>query len=288
MTTEKQGTEIQKIQAEAFEILSFLDKVCREQGFTYYLAYGTLLGAVRHQGFIPWDDDVDVWMPREDYMRMLAFLEKENADERFSLNMGEYRHPGERPAELQMRIVDKKRRIRRNYAGVRAEMHPWIDIFCLDVFPEKKKKQYLKAFKRNLFMYKIARCKTFLVVQNSFFGKMNKVIYTLHNKYHWFKHTLNLEKRKEKVIGAITKYHNQNGANYKEFFCFASVYLPRPEKCFFARKWFEHPIEIEFEGKKFFAPSNYDAVLKTLYNDYMQLPPESKRYYTHGTELLDD
>ncbi|MBQ8907755.1 MAG: LicD family protein [Clostridia bacterium] len=282
------ASPIQKIQEEAFEILSFLDKVCREQGFTYYLAYGTLLGAIRHQGFIPWDDDVDVWMPREDYMKMLDYLQNKNTDERFGSNDGEYRHPGERPSQLQMRVIDKKRRIRRDYAGVRAEMNPWIDIFCLDVFPEKKKKSYLNAFKRNLFRYKIARCKKFLVVQDSFFGKMNKIIYTLHNKYHWFKHTLNVEKRAEKTVASIMKYHNQNGADYKEYFCFASVYLPRPEKCFFAQEWFGEPIELEFEGKKFFAPSNSDAVLKTLYNDYMQLPPVEQRVYTHGTELIEE
>ena len=62
---------VRPLQKQVFAILQFLDEICRRNNFTYYLAYGTLLGAVRHKGFIPWDDDVDIWMPREDYMKLL-------------------------------------------------------------------------------------------------------------------------------------------------------------------------------------------------------------------------
>lgn len=170
---------VKKVQEQSMEILKFFDKVCRENGFTYYLAYGTLLGAVRHSGFIPWDDDVDIWMPRQEYTKLLEFL-KNNQNERFVLNDGVHKKEGDRPIDLQMRILDLQNTITRAYAGKKTDFHPWIDIFALDTFPEKKKNKFVKKFKRQLFLYKVARCKNFLIVSNSFFGKMNKIIYTLH------------------------------------------------------------------------------------------------------------
>jgi lipopolysaccharide cholinephosphotransferase len=286
MKTDGLNSDVRVIQNEAFEILCFLDRICRARNLRYYLAYGTLLGAVRHRGFIPWDDDVDVWMPRDDYMKLLDYLRKEDRDERFALSDGIYREKGDRPPELQMRIIDKTMRISRVFSGRRAVMYPWIDIFCLDVFPDRKKKQYLKTFQRRLFLYKIARCKSHLIEQDSFYGKMNKLIYTLHNRYHLFRHVLNEEKGKNKAVAAITKYQDLDERESREYFCYAAVYLPTPQKCFFDRTWFENTTELEFEGRRFFAPCGWDSVLKTLYRDYMQLPPEDQRHCTHGAELI--
>ncbi len=66
---------LNEIQAVELENLKIIDRICQEQGLTYYLAYGTLLGAVRHQDFIPWDDDTDIWMPRRDYEAFIAYCE---------------------------------------------------------------------------------------------------------------------------------------------------------------------------------------------------------------------
>ncbi|WP_173006648.1 LicD family protein, partial [Lactobacillus helveticus] len=71
---------LQEIQHAELKNFKFLDKLFKQNGFTYYLAYGTLLGAVRHKGFIPWDDDTDIWMPRKDYSAFLAYC-KEHEDE---------------------------------------------------------------------------------------------------------------------------------------------------------------------------------------------------------------
>ena len=285
---EKATGNTRKLQLVSLEVLSFLDRICQEQGFTYYLAYGTLLGAVRHKGFIPWDDDIDVWMPRGDYMKLLEYLKNDNTDEHFGLSEGTYKIHGDRPAEFQMRIIDKTKKISRMFAGKDTVMYPWIDVFCLDVFPQQKKQRYLKNFKRHLFTYKIARCKHFLIEENSLFGKANKLIYTLHKKFHLFKHILNEEKQIQKTVCALTKYQTTDNTDYKEYFCYAAVYLQQSEKCFFQREWFAESVKVEFEGRQFSAPKNWDSVLKTLYNNYMQLPPEHKRKCTHSAYFIEE
>lgn len=129
-------------------------------------------------------------------------------------------------------------------------------------------------------MYKIARCKDFLINEKSFFGTMNKIIYTLHKKLKLF-FFLNEEKCLDKTFKTITKY--QDLKETLEYFCYAAVYLPTPQKCFFKRDWFGKPQEVEFEGKKFFAPADSHNVLTALYKDYMQLPPKEQRRPTHNS-----
>ncbi len=269
---------IRHVQEQTFAILQYLDEVCRQLGLTYYLAYGTLLGAVRHQGFIPWDDDVDVWMQRQDYMKLLDYLRTSNPDARFVLNDGPYKPEGDRPAELQMRLLDLSGTLTRTYAGKSLDVHPWIDIFALDSFPIGRKDNFLKKFKRNLFMYKIARCKSFVVRQNSFFGKMNRIVYTLHKKFKLF-FFISEERCLKRVVRNLTKYKDLQS---EEYFCYAAVYLPKPEKCFFSAEWFGIPKELVLEDGVFFAPCNSHEVLTRLYSSYMELPPESERRPTHG------
>ena len=278
---------LEEVHKDLFGILDFYDELCRRLGLKYFLAYGTLLGAVRHKGFIPWDDDVDVWMPREDYMKLLEYLRTSNDNDCFVVNEGEFKLDGDRPCECQMRIIDKNTKIIRDYAARTAITYQWIDIFALDDFPYDKKEKYFKNFKRRLFMYKIARCKTFLVDMNTFYSKMNKIIYFMHNKLHLLNHCLKLEDKKNKLIASLVKYQGSQDEKCIEYFCNAAVYLPNPEKCFFNKEWFGEAIEMTFEGKKLFVPANWDMVLKTLYNDYMKIPKEHERY-SHGIKQVSE
>ena len=114
---------------------------------------------------------------------------------------------------------------------------------------------------------------------NSFFGKMNKIVYTLHQKCKLFFFVS--EKRCERrVVRHLTRY---KGMPSKEYFCYAAVYLPKPEKCFFPSECFGEPRELFFEERVFFVPNDSHGILTKLYGDYMQLPPESARRPTHGS-----
>lgn len=81
------------------------------------------------------------------------------------------------------------------------------------------------------------------------------------------------------MVKTITAYQGYKG---KEYFCYAAVYLPQTEKCFFETEWFASPQEATFEDFKFYIPTDSDKILTKIYNDYMQLPPVDKRVPTHG------
>ena len=130
--------ELQKIE---LEILKYIDKVCKENNLTYFLAYGTLIGAIRHKGFIPWDDDVDIQMPRDDYNKLCDILKEENG--RYKLldhkeGLG-YIYPF-------AKVIDSNTRLIETGLTETVNMGVYIDIFPIDGTPNdfKKRKKYLK------------------------------------------------------------------------------------------------------------------------------------------------
>ena len=261
--------EVQKLE---LEMLIAFDKVCKEHNLYYTLCGGTLLGAVRHHGFIPWDDDIDVMMPRPEYDRFCKLIN----DGKIILPEPLKTVSSFTNAEVYVpftKIVNERTLVSEEYMV--SDKHLWIDIFVDDGCPENHLVLSM--------MYTIQRMLRWVLVNKQTKPNTGKTR---------LKATLkNITRVIVKPISAqwVCRMLEKLALSYdfdrcKSIACIQWGYGPQEKVNKDA--WLK-PLEIEFEDKLFPIPSNYDEYLKNLYGDYMTLPPEEKRT-THNmnVELL--
>ena len=254
---------IKEIQSLELDIIRAFDCFAKEQHLRWYLAGGTLIGAVRHQGFIPWDDDIDIMMPREDYEKML----KTFRHERYRLS--ECRKSSEAAIPF-AQIYDsqtflKWKKVKDPDLGV------FIDIFPIDGYPENEfaakihtRHLWLLRFMNNVARKKLCRGEKYMLLKrilmllfrkspNSYSIRINR----LGMKYSF---------RESRFVGVTcTTDHLFRERNLK-----AAVF-PEPDPCY-----------LPFEDLMLPCPAGYDVYLTHLFGDYMELPPENKRVTAHS------
>lgn len=247
--------EMQKIE---LKILKHIIKFCDENNIKYFLYGGTLLGAIREKGFIPWDDDIDIAMPRNDYDK---FIKTYKNDEQYILTSheltNEYYFPFAKVFDNHTYLDERTTK--------RIEMGVYVDIFPIDVFDNCKFKYFFNKLKRGLIHTKILTIKK----DNSFF--INCLITLGRIFFFWIpiKRTLlSMEKNvrkipieKSKMVGTVTEGYISS--------------LPFPYECI------KETIEWPFEDIMAKVPIGYDKLLTTLYGDYMTPPPPKKQKTIH-------
>ncbi len=239
---------LDEIKAIQLEMLIDFDRFCRQNNITYFLSYGTLLGAIRHKGYIPWDDDIDVMVPRTEIDRVRTLYKPGRykiADATNELNY-EYPYP---------RMIDTT-----TYRGgaKKAKLHgAFIDIYVIDGFPETDSE--IAEYRKKLYRYQKPR-RFLLKVRHRLFEKLPLTSFPLI-KY--------LAKKQEEVFKSID-YDKATKVHVFDF------HKPPLDKGYFDRA-----VEVEFDGHKFLAPYRWDEFLKCCYGDYMQLPPEDQRHPYH-------
>lgn len=255
----KKRLSLNQIKKIELDILIYFDKYCCEHGLRYYLAGGTLLGAIRHRGFIPWDDDIDVCMPRADYEYLIS-----NFDEYKNFKLLTYCSGTiDRPF---LRLVNKDTIVEWSYFDNKLDNNIWIDIFPVDGLPNdynevKKIYKTCDVYRKVLVLtdVKLGEGKSIVKKYAKYILKPLANIYGKHRCIN------NIEK-----IAAQYPYNESNYVGIVTWGLYgAGERMPKSE--------FEKPIEVEFEGYKFPAFSCWDSYLKGLYGDYMQLPPVEKR-----------
>lgn len=254
------GIEVREIQ---LEILDYMHSFCEANNINYTLAFGTLIGAIRHKGYIPWDDDIDIAMPYPDYKRFLEIFNINN--EKFKVIDVE---TDDRFPYIMAKIEKKKTLILE--PGVTYKFGVNIDIFPIYGMPDNPTKQ-LKHF------YKMKKYQ-------------KKVFYRLipfDKKRKWYKNIILaliklflLPYNFYKLRQLAKKFPYEESNNVK----ITSFEMKKPSV--FPKEYFDNRILAEFEGKNYYIPTNYDIILKDIYGDYMKFPPEEKRVSHHSYQAF--
>ena len=243
-------------------ILIYVDQVCKSNNINYSLAHGTLLGAVRHKGFIPWDDDIDIFLRRPEYNRLIDILYKSDNKKYkvFSPKDKGYYYPYAKVSDMDTAIIEK------NWPQYK-DLGLNIDIFPIDYVPENRAREYYDKTKE---------------YENCLYNSLTDIAYVHNNKIvSILKRILRFRQVKEcrkkgeeywkNKISEMTQIEKTN-----KIACIVTGGFRLWDK-----EMFDSFIEIEFENRKFQAVEDYDTMLKSIYGNYMELPPIEQRESYH-------
>lgn len=257
---------LKKVQNTEIKILDEIDRICKKNNIEYFLAGGTLLGAIRHNGFIPWDDDIDIAMDQKNYNKFLQIAENELQDN-FVLDCYKtnkfYNFPFSKVRLKNTLFLENKAKGSDNLRKNKNNGF-WVDIFCYQNIDEpfSKKHKFQKKFSTYLFTLINIKVGT-NYYQNS---KLKKKIYSCILKIIPVKLLTN-------IFNFTVNLNKNNNSKYMSNIC-GNLSL---EKETLERDKIFPLGTVGFNNKEYPAPQNCDYYLKHIYGNYMQLPPVEKR-----------
>lgn len=257
---------LRKVQPALLEVALEIKRVCEENDIRYFLCCGSFLGAVRHQGFIPWDDDLDVGMLREDYEKFCR-IAPEKLGEKFCFQTWytdpDYHLPfGKVRRKNTLYLEAKTRRLKEN--GF------FVDVFPFDNAPEEKDQQQAYADRlASLFRTRLMKVGAKPWMENDRINWKKRIGY-LYYQLKALPYTAEGLSRKYDELAQVCPpgkiVARQRGLNQLNYF---------------ERSWLEDLQDYPFEGKLLAGPKDYDAVLRSQFGDYRTLPPEGERENRH-------
>ena len=264
---------LQKVQ---LMILKDFNDICEKNDLEYYAYGGTALGAIRHNGFIPWDDDVDVFMFREDYEKFLKIMKGLNSEKYELLNMDlqeDYQY-------MFSKLSLKGTKFRSAWCLKKSfDVGINIDIFVLDYIPSNKftfmiLKNKIKVLKKIAYILEI--------IQNDYYNSLIKkiIIYGIKGIFQ----ILNINNQTYKKIYKKTlhKLHYKTNKTSSLVYDLGAISYDAPLKV----NSLKPPKKVKFESIEINVPNDYDNYLKINFGDYMKLPPKDKQI-NHSPQILD-
>lgn len=261
-------TELNELKKIELEIMKKIHLFCDENQIEYYLAYGSLIGAVRHGGFIPWDDDIDIFMTRENYdlfLQKFPFVENN-----FGLKIVNHLTKPYYGRNL-TKVIDTATVLIEPQYKTDDPIGVFVDIWPLDGLPNNAVHRWL-YIKKSIIMKK-------MILASSMKYNCN---YSLTKKVFIMIGQLFKAEKLVKHMDKIARKYDFNESNYVQ--CYPAKHV------LYKREYFKGRFLINFEDTSFYAPQNYDNILTAEYGNYMELPPKEMQLPHHvmNTYYKDD
>ena len=258
-------------------ILQEIDRICKKYKINYTLDSGTLLGAIRHGCFIPWDDDADIAMTRSNFEAFRRIVKRELSDKLDFIMPNEFKN-GKVFYDFTPRIIYKpSARHKKNdkkdpYEG--KLNHLWVDIFIIDKLPKSKPLQRLTLFSQKLiYLFSMGHRKKLDLKKYKGSMKIAVSVFSIIGKIISMKYLFRLQDRLSKLFYKSRKSSTLYYSNYQPDYIDIKV----------NKDWYEKYLNIKFEDTVLSIIDEYDSVLQLVYGDYMTPPPKADRIPTHGS-----
>lgn len=258
---------LKDIQNVSLDIMKYVHSVCEQNNIRYSLAYGSLIGAIRHHGFIPWDDDLDIILPREEYNKLLQCFKNTEKYKLFAPSLGNSYTAYARVCEMQDTLVIPDSPCFTEPTGV------WIDIFPLDHLPDNDA-EYWACLRKMMRSFKYIQHRRGAMYSFDHYDKWYYKFRLLVRKMIFRGDPIELARKHE----AKSQMLAPNDTKSLGQMAFIET-LTRDRR--YPASIFNSVFEVDFEGEKFYSMEGYDAYLTRRFGDWMTPPPENERKRVH-------
>lgn len=264
--------ELKKLHELTLQMTCEFVNFCQDNKLTCYLCGGGCIGTIRHKGWIPWDDDLDLFMPREDYEKAIRLWPIKMKNSRYKMELSDDKHVD---GNLFFVIRDSETTYIKPYQkNMDITQGIVLDVLPLDGYPNKKTERKIQCFWA--LIYSLYCAQTVPVNHGRLIAGIGKImLLVVPNKKIRYKIWKYAERQ-------MTKYRIENCNGITEL-CSGPGYM----KNWYPKEAFEKAVFLPFEDTKLPVPVGYDIYLKTAFGDYMKLPPKEKQVASHDVSFMD-